>query len=169
MPTVVVQAVAKIVPDADGSVAQVDGVVDVAVDQLDTNKVLTFSSVIENNSFGFQRLELEVDVGRRVGLQLGQTDVRVLGFEIHRMVNALLSRTKLCRDVGRSAQLAGTCHIDQINTVEVELLDLADEIRLSVGPQHGDGGRSRSLFAFQIAADQQRPRLQSGRPSSQFA
>lgn len=153
MPTVVVQAVAKIVPDADGSVAQVDGVVDVAVDQLDADKILTFSSVVKNDSFGFQGLELEVNVGRRVGLQLGQTDVRVLGFEIHRMVNALLSRTKLCRDVGRSAQLAGTCHIDQINTVEVELLDLADEIRLSIRTQHRNCARTRSLFSFQIAAN----------------
>ena len=166
MPTVVVQAVTEIVPDADGPVAQVDGVVNVAVDQLDPDKVLAFSSVVENDSFRLQRLELEVDVGRRVGLQLGQSDVGVLRFEIHRMVNALLSRTELCRDVGRSAQLAGTGHIDQINTVEVELLDLADEIRLSVSAEHGDSGRTRSLLAFQIAADYQRPRLQSGRPSS---
>ena len=111
MPAVVVQTVAQIVPNSNGPVAQVEYVVDVSVDQLDADKVLALSGVVQDDAFGLERLELEVDVGGRVGLQLGQSHVSVLRFEVDGMVDVLLSCPELGSDVGRR-QLARPSHID---------------------------------------------------------
>ena len=100
MPPVVVETVAGIVSNSNRSVAQVDDVMNVTVDQFNGDEVLTLSGVVQYDALGLQRLKLEVNVGGRVGFELRQADVSVLGFEIDWMVDALLFSAELGRYVG---------------------------------------------------------------------
>lgn len=127
VPPVVVKAVADVVADANGSVAQVDDVVDMAVNQFDGDEVVALAGVVQDYPLGLQRLKLEINVGRRIGLKLRQADVGVLGFEIDRVMDALFFGAELGCYVG-AVQLSGARQIDHVDAVEVKLLDLTHEI-----------------------------------------
>ena len=50
VPLVVAQSLGRVILDGDDAVAEIDDVVDVAVDQLDGQKVLTFSGVVHQKA-----------------------------------------------------------------------------------------------------------------------
>jgi hypothetical protein len=95
VPLVVVERGPAAVADAHGAVAQVENVVDVAVHQLDGDEVLLLARVEQQQTVRLLRLELEVDVGGRVGLQHRQPDERVLRPVRHRVVHDLLALAEL--------------------------------------------------------------------------
>lgn len=105
VPLVVVQRGPAAVPDAHRAVTQVENIVDVAVDELDGDEVLLLARVEQQQTIRLLRLELEVDVGGRVGLQHGHADKRVLRAVRHRVVHDLLPLAEFCSHLNTLTQL----------------------------------------------------------------
>jgi len=86
MPAVVVHVDAGLVPHGHRSIAQIEGIVDVAIDQFHCHEIVASSAIEDQQTIGLHRLEAEVNGDAVVGLQHGQSHVGVLGAEGGRMV-----------------------------------------------------------------------------------
>lgn len=86
MPAIVVHVDAASVAHRYRSIAHIEHVVDVSVDQLNGEELVPFAAVEEQQTVGLERLEAKVDEDVRVRLEHRQADVRVLGLERGRQV-----------------------------------------------------------------------------------
>ena len=143
VPLVVRQRPRRRILNGDGAVAEIERVVQPAVDQLDGHEVAGFARVVQEQAVLLEGAELKSHVDRVVGLHLRQAHVGALGGEghgvMHRRLGVRLHHVgahEVIRQLPRGGQ------VEVLPAVDDELLHGAHEV-VGLRRQRRRRGRGR--------------------------
>lgn len=120
MPAIVVHVDARLIAHRYRTVAQIEGVVYVPVDQLDGHEVVASAAVEDKQPVGLDGLEAEIDGDAGVGLEHGQTHVGVFGAEGGRMIGLSCRRVdKACGELERGTGQCRELRSQRLDYVQI--------------------------------------------------
>lgn len=128
MPAIVVHMDAGLITHSHRTIAQIEGVVYVSIDQFHGHEIIASAAIEDQQPVGFDGLEAEINGDAGVGLEHGQTHIGVFGAESGRMIGLSSRRV----DKSRCQLERGTGQGREFRSQRLDDVQIAKQVKVEV-------------------------------------